>query len=138
MPAVIRLLYLEASVGTGAPRVATAMTATSEDYVEFVKDQLDEIPGIESSRLFGGVGLSVGGIQFAMLMGNTLYFAVDDETRPRYEAMGSECFWYTKKDRRVDVRKYYDVPAEMLEDRERLVALAEEAIQVARTAKKGK
>lgn len=111
------------------------MTRSSPEYVEYVKEQLAPIPGVDSGRFFGGVGLTAGGTQFAMLMGNTLYLVVDDTTRPKYEAMGSECFWYTTKKGRVNVRKYYNVPAEMLEDQERLVALAEKSLDIARRAR---
>jgi DNA transformation protein and related proteins len=112
------------------------MTGNSLDYVEFVKEQLASIPRVESGRFFGGVGLSMDGVQFAMLMGNTLYFAVNDATRPSYEQLGSHCFWYKTKKGQVDVKKYYEVPGEMLEDQNRLVLLAKESIQVARKAKK--
>lgn len=112
------------------------MAGSSLDYVEFVKEQLASIPGVESGRFFGGVGLSIGGVQFAMLMGNALYFAVNDATRPSYEQMGSHCFWYKTKKGRVDVKKYYEVPGQILEDQDRLVLLAKESIQVAHKAKK--
>jgi DNA transformation protein len=52
--------------------------------------------------------------------------------------MGSGCFSYTTKKGRVDVKKYYEVPAEFLEDQERLLGLANESIDVARKAKKSK
>lgn len=111
------------------------MAGSSADYVEFVKEQLAPIPGLASGRFFGGIGLSVDGLQFAMIMGNALYFAVDQATRPRYEKMGSGCFWYATKKGRVDVKKYYAVPADLFENQARLVAFAREAIDVARSAK---
>lgn len=114
------------------------MTGSSQDYVEFVKEQLASMHDIASGRFFGGVGLSAGGVQFAMIMGNSLYFVVNDVTRPAYEKMGSRCFWYTTKKGRVDVKKYYEVPGEFLDDQERLLSLANESIVVARKAKKAK
>jgi DNA transformation protein len=71
-----------------------------------------------------------------MIMGSSLYFVVDDTTRPRYEKMGSGCFSYDTKKKRVAVKKYYSVPADLIEDQEQLVALAQESIRVARSAKK--
>src|SRR3546814_9169231 len=68
------------------------MTASSSAYVTFVKEQLAPLREMASARFFGGVGLAVGGVQFAMLMDSSLYFAVSDATRPRYEALGSRCF----------------------------------------------
>ncbi len=66
-----------------------------------------------------------------MIMGNSLYFVVDDSTREKYEKMGSGCFSYLTKKGRVQVKKYYAVPAELIEDQEQLVLLAREAIRVA-------
>lgn len=112
------------------------MTASSNDYVEFVMDQLASLQGIASGRFFGGVGLFSAGTQFAMVMGNSLYFVVDDATRSKYEKMGSTCFSYNTRKGRVAVRRYYAVPAELIEDQEQLVALAQESIQVARSIQK--
>lgn len=112
------------------------MTAPSPDYAAYVVEQLAPIGGVASGRFFGGIGLSAGGLQFAMMMGNTLYFAVNEATRPKYLAMGSACFAYNTKKGRVEVKRYQAVPADVLEDPASLVSLAREAIEVARTLKK--
>lgn len=111
------------------------MSASSDDYAEFVKDQLSSLRGVSTSRFFGGTSLSSDGTQFAMIMGSSLYFVVDDITRPKYEGMGSSCFSYDTKKGRVAVGKYYAVPAELLEDQEQLVSLARESIRVASALK---
>lgn len=112
------------------------MAAGNSSYVEFVMDQLASLRGIASGPFFGGVALTSDGTQFAMIMGNSLYFVVDDTTRPGYEKMGGDCFSYDTKQKRVAVKKYYSVPADLIEDQERLVALARESIRVAGSAKK--
>lgn len=118
------------------------MTAASSDYVEYILEQLGSLSGVTSGRFFGGTGLSVNSAQFAMVMGNALYFVVDSGTRPKYEQMGSSCFSYNTKNGRVQVKRYFQVPAEALEDQEALVALAREAVEVAlkprgRSSKRG-
>lgn len=110
----------------------------SQDFIDFVKDQLDAFRDLRSARLFGGVGLSAHGVQFAMIIGNVLYFVVDDTTRPAYEAMGSQCFSYATRVRRVEVRRYFALPAELLEDRERLMALARESLEIAARPRKAR
>ena len=107
------------------------MTASANDYVEFVMDQLAPLRGIANGRFFGGVGLSSHGTQFAMIMRGSLYFVVDESTRPKYEMMGSSCFSYGTRKGRIEVKKYYAVPAEILEDHEQLIVLARESIKVA-------
>jgi DNA transformation protein and related proteins len=111
------------------------MTKVSDDYVAFVKDQLDSLRDISAKRFFGGVGLSSEGTQFAMIMGSSLYFVVDEGTRPKYEKMGSSSFSYSTKKGRIAVKKYYAVPAEIIEDQEQLVLLAQESIRVASSLK---
>lgn len=112
------------------------MSHTSPQFVEFMVEQLSEIPGLTSARFFGGVGLASHATQFAMVMGTTLYFVVDDITRPQYEKRGSQCFAYDTRAKRVQVRKYFEVPAEVIEDREALVELAREAVLAAQNSKK--
>ncbi len=112
------------------------MTTDSNDYVKYVLDQLASLRSITSNRFFGGVGLSSAGTQFAMVMESSLYFVVNDATRPKYEKMGSHSFSYSTKKKQVAVKKYYAVPAELIEDSEQLVALAKESILAAQSAKK--
>jgi DNA transformation protein len=111
------------------------MAAGTDSYVEFVMEQLAALGAVVSARFFGGTGLSCDGVLFAMIMGNALYFAVDDVTRPKYLAMGSSCFSYNTRKRRVDVTRFYAVPAETLEDQDQLVTLARESVRVAGAAK---
>ena len=52
--------------------------------------------------------------------------------------MDSGCFSYLTKKGRIEVRKYYAVPVELIEDQEQLIALAKESIRIAgsKSAKK--
>lgn len=91
-------------------------------------DQLASLRDIARGRFFGGVGLSSGGTQFAMVMGSSLYFVANDATRPRYENMGSSCFSYSTRKGSVAVRRYYTVPADLVENQEQLIAVVTTAI----------
>lgn len=107
------------------------MAKPAAHFSDFVLEQLAALHDVKSGRFFSGVGLSSGGTQFGFVMGSTLYFVVDASTRPKYESMGSRCFSYDTKTKRIDVRKYYEVPADTLEDPEQLVALARESLRIA-------
>lgn len=111
------------------------MTASSE-YTEYVLELLEPIGPVRTGRFFGGVGISKASLQFAMIMGNSLYFAVDDDTRKKYEQAGMQPFSYMTKKGRVQVRKYYELPEEILTDAEQLRLWANESIQVAGKTKK--
>ena len=111
------------------------LTASSE-YTEYVLELLEPIGPVKISRFFGGVGISHGLVQFAMIMGNSLYFVVNDNTRQKYETVGMTAFSYTTKKGRVQVRKYFELPEEILTDTEQLRLWAGESIQVAANTKK--
>lgn len=71
-----------------------------------------------------------------MIMGNSLYFAVDEDTRKKYEQAGMPSFSYMTKKGRVQVRKYFELPEDVLTDPERLRLWASEAMQVAGKTKR--
>ena len=108
------------------------MTASpNTEFADYIVDLLDPIGSIESRRFFGGIALVSESKQFAMLMVGTLYFCVDDSTREKYEGAGMEPFSYKTKKKRVLVRRYYEVPEDLLENADELIAWAREAIAVA-------
>lgn len=109
------------------------MSEASPQFADFIVDRLSGIPRIAKTRFFGGTGLVADATQFAMIMGSTVYFVVDDTTRPKYEKLGSQCFAYDTKARRVQVRKYFEVPIDVIEDHEALAELAREAVRVAKS-----
>ena len=112
------------------------MTASSREYVDYLLDLLAPLGRLSSGRFFGGDSLKLDAVQFAMVMGNTLFFVVDDSTRANYEQKGMGCFWYHTKKKRVNVRKYYEVPAELIDDQNSLIEWARQSVQVARSLKK--
>lgn len=111
------------------------MSAGAE-YTQYVLEMLEPIGPVHTTRFFGGVGILSGTVQFAMVMGNSLYFVVDDGTRPKYERAGMAPFSYTTKKCRVQVRKYYELPEDVLTDPEQLRLWATEAKRIAAKDKK--
>jgi DNA transformation protein len=107
-----------------------AMSA-SKEFVSHVRELLSSIGELSDGKFFGGHALKHKGLQFAMIMGNTLYLRVDDESRPEYIAKGSKPFSYLTKVRRVEVRTYFAAPEELLESREALLAWTRKAIHAA-------
>jgi DNA transformation protein and related proteins len=106
------------------------MTNISE-FARFVHGQLADLGEVNYGRFFGGVGFKLGDVQFAMCMSDTLYFVVDDTTRAKYVESGSMPFQYgTAKGTRL-VHRYYEVPADVLEERDSLTAWAQAAVSVA-------
>jgi DNA transformation protein len=113
------------------------MTASAE-YTEYVLDFLEPLFPSTIVRFFGGAGVYFDTVQFAMIMDNTLYFAVDEGSRQKYEQAGMQPFSYMTKRGRVQVRKYFELPEDELNVQEQLKIWANESIQVAYNTKKSK
>lgn len=73
--------------------------------------------------MFGGLGLYMGEKFFGIVFGGRLYFKVDAKSRAEYEARGSKPFVYSRDGKKATM-SYFEVPAELLEDNERLRAWA--------------
>jgi DNA transformation protein len=104
--------------------------AVSADYRDFVLEQLAPAGRVTSRAMFGGVGLYLDGLFFALIDDDTLYFKTDDATRARYEGAGSKpfCPYPGQPDQSMG---YWAVPADVLDDSEALAAWAREAMGVA-------
>jgi DNA transformation protein len=113
------------------------------EYLEYVLEQLAGLPRVRSRRMFSGAGLYQDEVFFGLLFRDTLYFKVNDSNRPDYEARRMAQF-KPYEDRPEVSFTYYEVPAEVLEDRDELVAWARRsveaaaAIQAAKAAKRAK
>ncbi|HVD32574.1 MAG TPA: TfoX/Sxy family protein [Gemmatimonadales bacterium] len=109
--------------------------SVSPSFRSFVLEQLGRVtPGIRARGMFGGVGIYAAELFFALLDDDTLYFKVDDVTRPQFESRGMTPFRPYGEE--GEVMGYYEVPADVLEDPEALGAWVEAALAAARRAKK--
>ena len=113
------------------------MTASTQ-FIDYVLELLEAVGPVRTSRFFGGVGISQGAVQFAMIMGSNLYLVVDDNTRSKYESAGMAPFSYTTKKGRIQVRRYFELPEEILTDPDELRIWVRESIEVAGKVKKPK
>jgi len=86
---------------------------------------------VQTGRFFGGVAISNGFAQFAMIMGNCLYFVVNEDTRKKYEQAGMQPFSYMTKKGQIQVRRYFELPDDILTDPEQLRLWVSEAMGIA-------
>lgn len=105
--------------------------SASAEFVAYTKDQLSALGPLGEGVFFGGFAFRKDGVQFAMVMGNTLYLRVDDLSRPHFEAQDMSAFSYMTRRGRVRVKTYYAVPEMVLEDSDTLVHWAREALRAA-------
>lgn len=102
------------------------------EYANYLFEQFEALGGLQMKRMFGGVCFTQYGLAFAIMPNSELYFVTDDTTRPHYEHYGMSCFAYDTKKGRVQVKRYFAVPEQVLADSDLLLAWAKVAIQAAR------
>lgn len=107
--------------------------SVSPEYREWVLEQLREVGPVTGRAMFGGYGLYLDGLFFGLIDDDVLYLKVDDSTRAEYEAAGSGPFNPMGTEKPM---QYYELPADVLEDRTRLLSWTEKALDVARRAKR--
>ena len=110
--------------------------SVSPSYKTFVLEQLSAAGAVTARSMFGGVGLYCQGLFFALIDDDTLYLKVDDATRPEFERLGSQPFRPFGDD--AHVMQYYELPADVLEDRSAVRPWVERALDAARRKASGK
>lgn len=107
--------------------------AVSPDYLQYVLEQLAGLGTVTSRRMFGGIGLYCDALFFGLIADDTLYFKVDDSTRPDYESRGMRAFRPNER-RPQRSLNYYALPVDALEDAEECLRWARRALAVAAAA----
>jgi DNA transformation protein len=79
--------------------------------------------------MFGGAGLYLDGLFFALVADDVLYFKVDDSNRKDFEAADMGPFKPFPD--KPTVMQYYEVPIDVLENRNILREWAQKAVRVA-------
>jgi DNA transformation protein len=108
----------------------------SDEFLDYVIDQLAGWSEVSARRMFGGAGLYCDGVMFGLIADDVAYLKVDDSNRDDFIKAGSSAFNpYPEKTKTYEM-SYYEIPADVLEDAELLGEWAERALAVARKKKK--
>jgi len=125
---------MDLEVGRGIWLFGSAQAmAVSEEYLQFVLDQLAGLKGVSARRMFGGAGLYREGIMFGLIADDRAYLRVDDSNRLSFEEAGSGPFhpYGTQA-----TMPYYEVPVDVLEDPGDFRLWAEKALAAAVASRK--
>ncbi len=90
----------------------------AEDFTDYVIDCLAaaRVGPVTRERLFSGSGLRIDGELFGVILRGTLYFVVDDQTRPRFVDAGMGPFTYSRKTAQRKIERWYELPEDVLLD----------------------
>jgi len=106
------------------------MNNKQDTFVLYLGDQMAELPLLSWKRMFGGYGMYSEGYFFAIMFDDRLYFKTDSTTEAAFREHGMQAF-RPRPDQRL--RHYFEVPPDVVEDRDRLCQWARAAIDVARS-----
>ncbi|TCS60968.1 TfoX/Sxy family protein [Varunaivibrio sulfuroxidans] len=106
----------------------------SREFRDHVLDLLDSAGSVTPRAMFGGVGLYLDGVFFAIISDDVLYFKVDDDSRKAYISEGMAAF--APFIDRPALRSYYEVPSDLFDDGETLRLWARRAWEAARRSAK--
>jgi DNA transformation protein len=88
----------------------------------------------EAKNMFGGTALLRNGVAFAKIKHGSLWLKVDDSNINDFVEKGMVQYTYGKNNNRT--LNFYETPAEVLEDAERLIQWATKACEAANRNKK--
>jgi len=112
--------------------------AVDKDFVAYVKELLAPLGPVAVKPMFGGAGVYLDDLMFALLAYGTLYFRVDDQTEDRFRDAGSEPFIYGGiKGREVSLG-YWRAPDDALEGPDEAEPWARLAYEAALRKRAGK
>ena len=109
----------------------------SAGFAELLREQLTPLGAITLRRMFGKTGVFSGGLMFAMVADDALYFRVDEQNRAAFaEAQSAPPLDYQKGGRTIPLA-FWRAPDRLFDEPDELVTWAQAALAAAhRVARK--
>ena len=104
----------------------------SDEFIDYVIDQLSAWGDVSARKMFGGAGLYCEGAMFGLIADDVAYLKVDDSNRKDFVKAGASPFNPYPDKVKTTVMSYYEIPVDVLEDRDKLAKWAERSLAVAR------
>lgn len=88
--------------------------ARFSEFVRHVLDLMALIGEVRARAMFGGYGIYLGDIMFAIVVDDRLYFRTDGAARRAFSDRGLEPFSYVARGMTITMQ-YYEAPADVFE-----------------------
>jgi len=99
-------------------------------YIQYLHELLEPLGKISTKIMFGGHGVYCNGVIMGIVIDETLYLKVDEQTKPLFGAVGSEPFVYEMKSKHVEM-SYWSAPDDAMESSEQMLPWAKHAYAAA-------
>jgi DNA transformation protein and related proteins len=104
--------------------------AVSDDFLNYVVDQLRGWGAVAVRRMFGGAGLYRESKMFGLVADDVAYLKVDDSNRADFVKAGSSPFNPYPEKGLTAVMSYYEIPSEVLENPAELSKWTQRAFEI--------
>lgn len=111
------------------------MAKPPNPFVERCVALLTPLGPVRARAMFGGHGIFLDDLMFALVAWDRLFFRIDDETKTRFAEAGAEPFVYDGGGRSITMA-YYEAPDGSLADSDSLMPWAELGLAAARRNRK--
>jgi len=101
-------------------------SSTEKEFVSYVVDLMQSVGPVNAKGMFGGHGIFLDGLMFALVADSVLYLKADKEIIPQFEQKGLDAFSYARQGKEFRM-SYYQAPEEVLEDAEEMNVWANKA-----------
>ena len=101
-----------------------------DEFVTYLLELLQPLGPVSARAMFGGYGIYIDDIMFALVADDVLYLKTNQETLPEFEQRGLSPFQYERNDKSYNM-SYCEAPEEFMEDPDAMRYWSNMAIEAA-------
>lgn len=106
----------------------------SDEFLEFLTDQLEGLGPVRAKRMFGGAGIYLKDAIFGLVADDVFYLKADESNRADFTTRGMGPFKPFPD--KATTMPYYQVPPEILDDPDSLCDWSKKSLAAARNSPK--
>ena len=104
--------------------------SVSREFIDWVQELLAPLGQVVPRRMFGGYGLFLDGLMFAIVVDDVVWFKTDAQNRERFVALGQPPFTYQRSGKPARLH-FYRAPDDAFDAPHALMPWARSAFEAA-------